>query len=429
MIDGLEGAAAGGAFDRAAMERTLSGLDQRVFVLHNVHEDAAEVFHSRWAMSYLRGPLTRLQIGRLMAERKAAAGAAGAAAPAVAAPAAGGSAPAAVATPASRAAAAPAAGRPVLPPEVPEVFLPLAGRAEEIEYRPRLAALARVHYGDPRRGIDHAEEVALLVAPGGEAAGGGPDWHGAVEAAGAGGPAEPAPDPDRFEDAPADPGAAFAPLPAAAADPRSYPRWEKELADALYRGRRLELHRSPALDAVSAPGESERDFRIRAGEAARAARDREVGALRDKYAAQLERQAERVRRAEQRVGKERGQAQSAGLSTAVSLGSTVLGALLGRRRLSSTTVSRASTAMRGLGRSVEQRQDVGRAEQTLAAERAKLADLEARCAEEIAALAARWDPQALALETLTVKPRRTDVEVRRVTLAWSPYRGTEPAWD
>jgi hypothetical protein len=315
---------------------------------------------------------------------------------------------------------------------VPEVFLPLAGRAGGIEYRPHLAALARVHYADPRRGIDHREDVALLLPLGGEA-GAGPDWHAALEAGfeevAGGGSAVPVPDPDRFEDAPADPGAAFAPLPGAAADPRSYPRWEKELADALYRGRRLELHRAPALDAVSAPGESERDFRIRAGDAARAARDREVEALRARWAAKVEAQAERVRRAEQRVGKEREQARSAGLSTAVSLGSTVLGALFGRKRLSSATVSRASTAVRGFGRSVEQRQDVGRAEQTLAAERAKLADLEARCAEEAAALAARFDPQALALETFAVKPRRTDVEIRRLTLAWAPYRGAKPAWD
>lgn len=184
---------------------------------------------------------------------------------------------------------------------------------------------------------------------------------------------------------------------------------------------------------MSEPGESERDFRIRAGDAAREARDREVEALREKYAARIATQAERVRRAEQRVAKEREQARSAGFSTAVDLGATVFGALFGRRRLSSGTVGRASTAMRRIGRSLEQKQDVGRAAETLAAEREKLTALEERCAGEVAELAARHDPQALEIEAWAVKPRRSDVEVRRVALAWAPYRGSGadagPAWD
>ena len=72
VLDGLEGAmsTAGGAFDRDKLQRLIAGLGKRVFLLHNVHEDGPEVFESRWAMSYLRGPLTRTQIRTLMADRK-----------------------------------------------------------------------------------------------------------------------------------------------------------------------------------------------------------------------------------------------------------------------------------------------------------------------------------------------------------------------
>src|SRR6185503_17718041 len=68
VLEGLEGVAAGTGtkFDRQAMEETLAGLEARVFLLNNVHEDQPEVFESRWAMSYLRGPLTRSQIKTLM---------------------------------------------------------------------------------------------------------------------------------------------------------------------------------------------------------------------------------------------------------------------------------------------------------------------------------------------------------------------------
>ena len=68
VLDGLEGASAGqsGSFDRREMEELLAGLGSRVFLMNNVHEDAAVVFHVRWVMSYLRGPMTRRQIKTLM---------------------------------------------------------------------------------------------------------------------------------------------------------------------------------------------------------------------------------------------------------------------------------------------------------------------------------------------------------------------------
>jgi len=73
VLDGLEGAAAtqGQKFDRQAMEQTLAGLGNRIFLMNNVHEDAPVVLETRWTMSYLCGPLTRNQIKVLMDPVKA----------------------------------------------------------------------------------------------------------------------------------------------------------------------------------------------------------------------------------------------------------------------------------------------------------------------------------------------------------------------
>ncbi|HVG01453.1 MAG TPA: ATP-binding protein, partial [Nitrospira sp.] len=76
VMEGLEGIAAssGASFDRTRMEQLLAGLGNRVFLLNNVHEDEPEVFQTRWTLSYLRGPLTRTQIKRLMEPKKTSAG-------------------------------------------------------------------------------------------------------------------------------------------------------------------------------------------------------------------------------------------------------------------------------------------------------------------------------------------------------------------
>src|SRR5258708_3105134 len=68
VLEGLEGASAeaGASFNRSDMEKKLASLGNRVFLMNNVHSNKPVVFQSRWAMSYLRGPLTRDQVKTLM---------------------------------------------------------------------------------------------------------------------------------------------------------------------------------------------------------------------------------------------------------------------------------------------------------------------------------------------------------------------------
>ncbi|MBU7024520.1 MAG: ATP-binding protein, partial [Theionarchaea archaeon] len=72
VLDGLESASAeaGQSLDRARLSQIISSLRSRVFLLHNVHEEAPITFQTRWAMSYLRGPLTRTQVKQLVGDRK-----------------------------------------------------------------------------------------------------------------------------------------------------------------------------------------------------------------------------------------------------------------------------------------------------------------------------------------------------------------------
>ncbi len=403
LLDGLQGAAAGAGLDRGEVTALLGRLAPRVFLLRNVHEEKPVVLQSRWAMSYLRGPLTRPEIQRLMGERVPAA--------APAAPSPGAPAAAVAPPPAAPAPAGPAtAGAPVLPPEIEQVFLPPAGPAAPTDYRPALLGQARVHYLDVKRGLEHSEELAL-IAPLGE--GSAVDWHDAQPLP-AGAPALAA--------APA-PGARFAPLPAAAARARSYAAWRNALADCLYRSRRVEVWKSPSTGELSRPGESERDFRVRLVERSRERRDAAVEELRTKHAARAARLEERKRRAAQAIEREKDQARREKLSAGFSLGSAVVGVLLGRRRLSATTLSRAGTAARGVGRSYEQGQDVERAEENLEAVEREKKELEADLAAEVASLEERFDPAAEALEPVPLKPRKADVEVHRLVLAWVPVEG------
>ena len=69
VLEGLEGASQSG-FDRADMDKILSGLGKRVFLMHNVNDNAPTIFQTRWTMSYLRGPMTKEQVKSLMSGQK-----------------------------------------------------------------------------------------------------------------------------------------------------------------------------------------------------------------------------------------------------------------------------------------------------------------------------------------------------------------------
>src|SRR5262245_44134154 len=176
VLEGLEGASAGASkgFDRGAMEETIAGLGNRVFLMHDVHEDAPVVFETRWAMSYLRGPLTRAQI-RMLNDAAGPDGASvtraarGAAATAPATPPArmGGEVPASAPFAATGAAAAPSSGRPVLPPDIAQQFVPVRGAAPSgavLEYQPMLLGAASVRFADKKTGAD-ASRDCLVLAP------------------------------------------------------------------------------------------------------------------------------------------------------------------------------------------------------------------------------------------------------------------------
>jgi hypothetical protein len=72
VIDGLMSAQAGAVFDRGALEKLMTGIAPRVFLMRNVNDDAPVLFRTRWALSWLRGPLTQPEISRLMAGRRPA---------------------------------------------------------------------------------------------------------------------------------------------------------------------------------------------------------------------------------------------------------------------------------------------------------------------------------------------------------------------
>ena len=419
VMDGLEGAATGGGdegrFDRKATEMLISGLDKRVFYLHNVHEDAPTMFETRWAMSYLAGPMTRDQIRRLMEGRReellgAAPPGGEAAAPAAVAPIAAATAsaapsPNAAGSAGSAGSVAVADARPVLPRGVEQFFVPLPQSGEKVIYHASALGAADVALTSARYGVNATRRVMhrTAICDGALPV----DWEQAEELK---------LDPNDLGRQPLA-GASFAPCPTVVTED-GVSSWRKLYERWLRTSQAVTLFRSPTLELVSEPGESEGAFRGRLQMRAREQRDAGVEELRKKYAAKTATLEERLAKAEHRVQREEGQAGSAKMDAFVTAGTAVLGMLLGRKRLSVTTASRMGTAVRRAGRSYDQAGDVTRARESAERVREQIAALEDELQSEIAELGDSYDAQKEELESVDIRPTRSDIQVHFVGIGW-----------
>ena len=407
VLEGLEGAAAGTGFDRGRMEEILAGLGQRIFLLNNVHENAPVTFQTRWTLSYLRGPMTREQIKVLTADRKAApapeAAAAPAEAPAVSA---------ALAAPAKAAAppATPVSKPPVIPPGIKSFYLPASGAGQGLEYFPALAGWIDVHYSSTKDKVSVSETVALAAM-----FEKGPvvmDWDAAEELN---------LDPADLESEPLM-GPSFAELPAAAKNAKAYAKWNQDLMRWVRQNRPLRVYRCARFNLSSSPRETKADFMARLAQAAREGRDLEVEKLRRKYSSKFDTLNNRLLRAEQAVMREKEQSQSSKIQSAISFGTAILGAFMGRKAVSVSSAGRFGTAMRSASRIRKESMDVNRAQETLEATKLQLEELDQRLQEDIEGIEADLVPDEESIEEVLVKPKSSDMTLEFFGLVWMPYR-------
>ena len=422
LLEGLESASsvAGKTMKRDTLDRIISSLANRVFLLHNVHADAPATFQSRWAMSYLRGPLTKEQIHVLMNGREPDR----AVAPPLTKTGIAPERPVQVAPRLVPVGREPLAAPPVLPAEIQQVYLPTrigsaqaqqdtekqTGGPVEVQnrvllYVPAALGMGRIHFADRRLNVDTAQDFALLAQP--PSGGGTPRWE----------EAQSLDLTSRDLLNRSEPDARFDQLPESINEAREFDALKDDLVDHLYRNSSLKLLYSSALRAYSQPDETERDFRMRLSQSAREKRDEEVDSLNQRYETRLRTLQDRLRRAQSTVAMKQADADARKREVVVSAGESVLGMFLGRRsiRSASTTLSKYRQKTAAEMRAQE-------AAESAEALQKDIDQIQGELQQETATITARWDDATKAFEEVPVRPNRSDIEVDMIALAWAPNR-------
>jgi uncharacterized protein DUF87 len=408
LLDGMS--TASGGVDVNEIADTIAGLAKREFVLRRAGKDHPEVFTTRWAMSYLRGPLTRDQIATLMADQKGAA------------------------------AAQAATSRPpdttdiqrvspsidddetgVLPEAAAGVVVRWAdiaspwletvgGDSRGTRYEASVVARVALRYDDDKAGLIHDEEYETVVFPLNEQV----DVTRAF-----------AIDYDDRDLRPDAPNPCVYRLPhVPVKDKTLWTRVERDLIDHLVRSRTVDLQANRELKMFGRPGEDAVDFAARCLAAGNDLADKQIAALRDKYSDKVTRLQTQIQAAEDRAEilatQKKGRRSEELLSTAGS----ILGGLLGGRRsrggLLGSMLGKAGSAAGRRSRTAAAGDRLDAAENKLEGLHQQLEVLEAELTQEVTDIDATWMATAKNITTLAVSLERTDVKVTQLALVWIP---------
>lgn len=396
LLDGLN--AASGGVDTAELGNLIAGLDKRQFIHHSTSRPQPEIFGTRWAQSYLAGPLTRDQVGDLMKGTK----------PEMATPD-----PVAAPDPLTPADSAPAAE---MPPVADRVTVSVAdpaspwleavgGKPTGQRYALGAAAVVQLLYDERAAELNHQETYEAVLYPLGKILD-----PGSVHSV----------DHDERDFLSAPPGPASFETPEADVESASF--WsglESDLENHLVANQTIEIFHNPDLGIYSRPAETRDDFTARCESAATGAADAEMAKLKDKYRSKIERVKDQVSSAESRVLKLGSQAEAKKQEELMTGVGDLLGGLLGGRK-TSTTLSKAASR-RTATRNAEAR--AGAAAQALEDKTAALADLEYELEDEFAAITARFENVAANVETVEVGLEADDVRIATVRAVWIPIEG------
>ena len=391
MIEGLR--SINSEMDKGGLEDIISGLENRTFLVSNANGSNAEIFQTRWALNYLRGPITKPQIEILMKDKKSEISESSNSGK----------------TENKNISSSVQGNKPALPQDVKEVFFQpqkYNSNGGKLIYKPFIYGEGKVHYVKSPD-IDMWDTGSFLIPV---------DEETAVFN-----------ESERLKTvnylSEADGNFVFENLPAAVSGKNAFSKLEKGFKQFLYEANPADLFYSKDFKTYSSAGEDEGTFKGRLSHMMREKKDGEIEKIREKYSSKLDSQKEKLRKLSQNIDKEKEEYNQKKMTNIVDIGTTIFGAFLGKKKTVST--GRAATALRGLGRTGGAKADVERAEEEYGIQNEKLKEIEAEFQKDIENIQNNFNMDNLSVETVSIPPRKTDITVQKFFVAWVPYSVNE----
>ncbi len=379
VIEGLT-LASNGEIDSNTLDTMLAMTGNRTFIMRSIYTKEPSLFQTRWTLSYLKGPLTLNQIASLTIK------------------------PPETAIDET----ATTTIKPTIAPGIIEYFATKPPTHMPVHYLPKVMGVAKLHYVNSKNNVDIWDTVtfALPASDDGKIV----DWGDGLNM----------PHLENTVSSEPMPNCTYEEIPLGLMQEKSYATFAKALAASLYQNERYEIYKAKDVDITSKPAESEGDFRSRAALSMRELRDEKIKKLRDAYQDKIETLTEKMKKALAKAEEKKQKSFINKAQTFISFITTLLGAFMGRGRITQTTISQAGTSLKRAGKIGRDSQDTVRAQETYEELQQQLQELQRQMDQELSQMDLNVDPQSLILETISIPPRKADIAVEKVALLWWP---------
>lgn len=368
VIDGLTGIAGS---QKSELEELISNLEKRKFLVKNINDEKLRVIGTRWALSYLKGPLSREQISALMQEQKAQ-----------------------ISKPAKEHKIA--SVKPILG-EISEFYA-----SDSSELSGYLLGSAKVRYYDVKKGVDITNDLNLLYEL--DERDDNARWDEASVNL-----------PLKFNDAPKQ--ASYASLPSFVSGLKNTSELKKQLKEHIFRNESLSLF--SALGLCSMPGESKEEFYVRLSDKCNEILEEKTAELTEKFQKEQAKIEDKLQKAAMKLEKEQKDMTASGLDAIISIGTSLLGAFLGGGRgVTRTSVGKIATGVKSANKVLKERGDVKLSEQSVTELNTELEALVAKFEEEVATLKDAHDVKNIALDEVKIMPKKSDIYDEKIALVW-----------
>ena len=404
LLEGLDtiSSSSKGSLNREEIDKLISNLGKRVFILHSVHENTPVIFQTRWAMSYLRGPLTKNEIKSLMKNKIPE-----------------------VPVSSSKSIVSneisidkTTSSRPTISSEIQQVFIPLTKSSnlvmQEIKnknqnqisfetanliYNPGALGKALIHYQDKITDLREDLEKTLILRSSELM-----NWEKSEEI--------------KISNLLTKPeeNAKFGEISGNINDSKDFNELKKNFADFIFYNSNFKLYHSPLIKIYSKPRESKSDFILRITQMARERRDEEVDKIEEKYSKDLQKLKEKLERSQEVLLKKQATANSLKQEAMVSAGESVIKIFMGRRSTTS-----ASKAMNKYQKSKTVAIDIQEAQKDIETLNKEMELLENKLKIEVESIKERREKEISEIKEVLIQPKKSDIEIKIVSLAWIPY--------
>jgi len=393
VLEGLEGVSPLSSISNEIdYGKIIGSLGSRVFLLHNVHDNAPKIFHTRWAMNYLRGPLLGGQIKKLMLGKKDQ-----------------------ITTRKSVTKKDFVATPPTIDPSIEQFYIDgtnlvsinkPASIPGKIQLVPTLLLKYSVRFFDKKRDIDKIEKHwAITPEPNnlGEI-----DWS-QIETL----------DSRLIYDKPiySEENLVYHEIPDSYNTKKELRDYRDKLSEFLYRNKSYSISTHPSLKISQEQEESKAGFLMRVKQAAREERDQEIDKLEKKYDTKLDSINSKINKLTSSLSSEEAEYDARKREEIFGIGETVLGVLLGRRRTTGIT-----TASRRRRMTTQTKHKIEETSKEIEELKKEMSELEQELEEQVQEITDKWDNVEDKIEEYKINPRRTDIDVDEPKLAWIYFK-------